>query len=179
MAAPLDDMFLTWLYSQVGYVEAKDRSLTYWKLFRQLYTIEYVWLIHNDDARLEDAKTLRLEFLAQNGIDARDVDPDWLEIGCSVLELMVAMSRRLEFQAEKTSPYWFWILMDNIGLRRFTDATRQYPHQHVEDVVYTVIFRQYTRHGTGGFFPLSGPCEDQRSVELWYQLSAYVLELTA
>lgn len=179
MSAPLDEEFLTWLYSQVGYPEAKNRSLTYWKLFRQLYTIEFVWLIRNDDTRLEDAKRLRLEFLSDAGIDERDVDPCWLDIGCSVLELMVAMARRLEFQADETAHYWFWNLVENLGLRRYTDATKKYPHQRVEDIVYTVIFRQYTPHGAGGFFPLRGPCVDQRNVELWYQLSAYVLELTA
>jgi hypothetical protein len=31
--------------------------------------------------------------------------------------------------------------------------------------------------GTGGFFPLAWPQEDQRAVELWYQLNSFVEEL--
>jgi len=176
--APLDEQYLQWLYGQVAVVEEEDQSLTFWRLFRQLYTTEFVWLVPNDDNRLEDGKAIRLEFLEDAGIDYRDVDPDWIDIGCSVLELMLGLARRLAWEADGEPPYWFWKLMENVGLRGCDDASR-YSHDAVEDVLYTIIFRQYNRHGLGGFFPLQGPCDDQRNIELWSQLSAYVLELTA
>lgn len=170
---PLDELYFRWLYSQVA---DEDTPPTYLKLFRQLFTTEFLWLIPNDDNRLEDGKALRREFLTDQAIDPRDVDPDWIELGCSVLELVVGLSRRLEFEAGGQPHYWFWKLLENIGVRNYHDGVRRYPRQHIDEVLHTIIFRQYNRHGLGGFFPLQGPCEDQRNVELWYQLEAYVLE---
>lgn len=179
---PLDELYFRWLYGLVAPVEETEKSLTYWKLLKQLFTIEFLWLIPRDENRLEDGQALRKEFLAEQGIDVLDVDPDWMDMGCSVLELMVGLSRHLAFEDMGETPgsphYWFWRLVENVGLRSYNDGVRRYPRQHIEDTIYAVIFRQYTRHGLGGFFPLEGPCEDQRGVELWYQLSAYVLEQT-
>jgi hypothetical protein len=39
-----------------------------------------------------------------------------------------------------------------------------------------VIHRYYQPNGHGGFFPLENPQDDQRHVELWYQLNEYVME---
>lgn len=175
---PLDEVYLQWLYSQVAESEEHRKDLSYWKLLKQLFTTEFLWLIPNDDNRLEDGKALRREFLSEQAIDPRDVDPDWLELGCSVLELMVGLSRRLEFEAGGKSHYWFWVMMENIGLRSYHDGVRRYPRRHIDDVLQSIIFRQYNSSGLGGFFPLQIPLEDQRNVELWYQLSAYVLEQT-
>lgn len=174
-AKPLDELYLHWLYSLAADPDDTDKAQSYWKLFKQLYTTQFLWLIPNDDNRLEDGKALRIEFLDSQQIALTKRDDGWIDLGCSVLELMVGLARRLEFEAGGKSHYWFWVLMENVGLREFNDA-RRYPRRHIEEVLNGVIFRQYTRHGLGGFFPLQGPCEDQRNVELWYQLSAYVLE---
>jgi hypothetical protein len=36
--------------------------------------------------------------------------------------------------------------------------------------------RLYTTSGYGGLFPLEEPKEDQRKVEIWYQMMAYLGE---
>lgn len=170
---PLDELYFTWLYRQVANPDIEDKSLTFWKLLKELYTKEFVWLIPNDDNRLEDGKALRIEFIQEEGL--RDVDPEWLQLGCSALELMVGLSRRLSFEAEGEPYYWFWDLMENLNLHRYSDD-RRLPRKHIQKVLDQVIFRTYERDGTGGLFPLNDPSQDQRKVELWYQLSAYVLE---
>jgi hypothetical protein len=175
-AEPLDELFLTWLYGQVADTTVKDSSLSYWRLLRQLYTKEFVWLVPNDDNRLEDGKDLRLEFIHEMRIE--DADTSWIEIGCSVLELMVGLSRRLAFEADGEPYYWFWKLIENLRLMGYNDL-RWWSSRRVDDILDTVILRQYDADGHGGFFPLRDPPEDQRQVELWYQLSAYVLELTS
>jgi hypothetical protein len=171
---PLDELFLIWLYSQVADPDDQDSSRTYWKLLRQLYTTEFFWLIPNDDNRIEDAKQLRREFLDAQGIDS--VDRNWMELGCSVLELMVGLSRRLSFEADGEPHYWFWQLIINLDLERYPDS-RRFTSDRIDDILDRVIWRTYDRNGHGGFFPLKRRCKDQRNVELWYQLSAYVLEL--
>lgn len=171
---PLDELYFKWLYSQVADPSITDPSLTYWKLLKKLFTKEFVWLIPNDDNRLEDGKDLRIEFIRVEGLE--DVDPVWLELGCSVLELVVGLSRRLAFEADGEPYYWFWCLMENIGIQRYNDG-RRLPRQRIDEILERIIFRTYEPNGHGGFFPLKNWHEDQRNVELWYQLSAYVLEL--
>ena len=38
------------------------------------------------------------------------------------------------------------------------------------------VERRYKRSGEGGLFPLKNAAKDQRKVEIWYQLSSYLLE---
>jgi len=41
-----------------------------------------------------------------------------------------------------------------------------------------LIWRDYHADGRGGFFPLTNPDTDQTKVEIWYQMNAYVTEMT-
>lgn len=170
---PLDELYFVWLYSQVADPSVTNSSLTYWNLLKELFTTEFVWLIPNDDNRAEDGKALRAEFVLEK--DLVDVAFEWVELGCSVLELMVGLSRRLSFEAEGESHFWFWQLLENLGIDRICDTARL-PKDDIDQILYQVIFRDYEANGQGGFFPLKRTNEDQRRVELWYQLSAYVLE---
>lgn len=173
---PLDELYFTWLYRQVANPDVKDKSLSYWKLLKELYTKEFVWIVPHDDNRLEDGKELRIEFIREENL--QDVDIEWVGLGCSVLELMVGLSRRLSFEAGGEPHYWFWHLMENLGIHRYSDDWRpRLPKQHINKILDRVIFRTYKPNGDGGLFPLKHPEKDQRKVELWYQLSAYVLEL--
>lgn len=173
MAEPLDELYLKWLYSQVGNVKLKNPSRTYWALLKQLYKKEFVWIIPNDDNRLEDGRDLRDEFVEK--YELYDVDPDWMSLGCSMLEMLIGLSRRLSFEDDGPVDWWFWCLMRNLNLRGFTDNT-QFDIEDVDEVLDTVIWRTYEPDGRGGLFPLDDPEEDQREVEIWYQLSAYLLE---
>jgi hypothetical protein len=175
---PLDERYFVWLYSLVADPTIKDRDLTYWNLLKQLYETEFVWIVYRDENRVEDGKQLRLGFLRSEGLHREDVDPHWVDLGCSFLELAIAMADRLRFEIDPDShiAYWFWeVLMKNIGLSKYNDAHR-HMRKHIEDVVNRVMFRQYEPDGRGGFYPLKHPDGDQRQVELWYQLSAYVNE---
>ena len=171
---PLDELYFTWLYRQVADPQITDKSLTYWKLLKELYTKEFVWLVPNDDNRIEDGKALRIEFIHDEQLD--DVDQGWLDLGCSMFELMVGLARRLEFEADGEAHYWFWHMMENLGLERYSD-NRRLPRTHIDKILDRVIFRNFKPNGDGGLFPLKNPKKDQRKVELWYQLNSYVLEL--
>lgn len=170
---PLDERYFRWLCSQVVNVKLKNPSRTYWTLLKQLHTKEFVWIIPNDDNRLEDGRYLRYEFVNDNGIE--DVDPEWMHLGCSMLEMLIGLARRLYFEDDRPVDEWFWQMLENLGLREFTDRTR-YTEQDVEDVIDCVIWRLYDKNGRGGLFPLRHAHEDQREVEIWYQMSEYILE---
>lgn len=178
MSPPLDESFFIWLCNQVDDVTSDDPRRTHYKLLKQLYTKEFIWFVANDNNRLEDGKDLRRTFIHETIGDQGmvTVDGEWMRLGCSVLELMVGLSRKLSFEAEGEPYYWFWRLMENIGLHKYSDD-RRIPRRRVEDILDRLMFRQYDANGNGGFFPLRGPCDDQRGVELWYQMSAYISEL--
>lgn len=178
MSKPLDELYFTWLCSQVADLEETDSSLTYWQLLRQLYNKPFFAVkgMVKDENRAEEGVDLRLEFIRKRRI--RDPDRDWIEMDCSMLELMVGLARELSFEileAGSKPHYWFWKLVENLGLIRCTDLSR-YPRNHVDQILDDVIYRRYAKSGLGGFFPLQQPDRDQRDVELWYQLCAYVLE---
>lgn len=174
MTQPLDELYLNWLYGQIADVGVDSPSRSYWNLATLMYRKEFFWFVPNDDNRAEDGKYLRCEFIEDQGWDERDVDPDWMALGCSMLELLVGLSRRLSFQAEGEPREWFWVLINNLGLR-YNDR-RRIPVDLVEEVLDNVIWRTYGTDGHGGLFPLDRPRRDQREVEIWFQMSAYLLE---
>lgn len=176
MSEPLDELYLKWLYEQVADPGFKNQSLTYWKILKELFRKEFIWVVANDENRIQDGKALRLEFLNDQGIS--NVDSSWIELGCSVLELMVGLSRRLAFEADGEPHFWFWQLMENIGFAGYNDKHRFTTRlvERIDDILNDLIHRNYEPSGRGGFFPLENPPKDQRRVELWYQLSAYVQE---
>jgi hypothetical protein len=173
MPPSIDEEYLTWLYARIGSVRETRRSKTYWSLFRFLFHKEFIWLIPNDDNRVEDGRYLRYEFLEETGLGS-EISPDWMGMGCSVLEMLLALSERLAFQADRTPRHWFWELMNNLSLSGYND--RVFDEERVNTIVDTLIWRTYKPNGLGGLFPLRHPKEDQREVEIWYQLSAYLLE---
>ncbi len=173
MDEPLDDLYLVWLYRQVGDPDSYDHLSTYWRLFKQLYQKEFVWVVPNDDNRIADGKELRHEFAGCEGLEV--LDEDWFSLGCSMLELFVGLSRRLSFQLGGEPRDWFWHLLSNIRLANCNDG-RRFSVRSVDEILDQIIWRTYEPDGRGGLFPLANARQDQRTIEIWYQLSAYVLE---
>jgi hypothetical protein len=175
MSRLLDDEYLEWLYSQIGSVKTKDKSKTYWSLANQLFRKEFVWFVPNDDNRVEDGRDLRYEFLDTEQLTG--VDRDWIHLGCSMLELLIGVARRLSFEADGTVRMWFWRIIENLDLQHYNDSVYTPDKQkHIDEVLDQVIWRTYTSSGDGGLFPLQYAGHDQREVEIWYQLCAYLLE---
>lgn len=171
----LDELYFVWLYSQVADTETAEPALTSWNLLRILFRKEFVWTIPNDVNRAEDGKDLRRDFISSEGL-GNEADPDWVDYGCSFLELMVGLAKRLAFLGDGELHYWFWKMMENIGIPRYSDIRKRLPVKKIDEVLDRVMYRTYERDGTGGFFPLQRTHRDQRTVELWYQLSAYLVE---
>lgn len=176
MSGTIDDQYLEWLYAQVAAVRNRNPARSYWKLFRQLYSKEFIWLVPNDDNRVEDGRNLRIEFLAEQGSD--QAPSEWLELGCSVLEMLIALARRIEFQTDTEAVEWFWTFLQNLSLSHFNDNFyNQYSESEIDDILDSLIFRLYERDGRGGLFPISDPsCVDQRKIEIWDQMSIYLIE---
>lgn len=170
----LDARYLDWLYEQVSPSQTNNPALSLWKLCEQLFRKRFEDFQPNDGNRVEDGKLLREEFIEQTGAEG---DRNWMEIDCSVLEMMIALSRRCEFESIHDAYFWFWRMIQNLGLREYTDDRYDREVEYiVNDALETMIHRTYRRDGVGGLFPLARPDRDQRKVEIWYQMSAYILE---
>lgn len=173
----LDDAYFEWLYSHIGPLQNRNPHRNYWKLCRKLYSTEFIWFVPNDDNRVEDGKELRLEFLDSTRHPLDDPRGLWREIGCSVFEMLIALSRRAAFESEGTDLEWFWRFMHNLELDEYSDAVYEISiDEEVTEVLDRLINRTYRRNGEGGLFPLRHSRRDQRKVELWYQMSSYLLE---
>lgn len=168
----LDDRYLTWLYGQVAEVKTRKSSKTYWDLLRQLYCTEFAWFVPNDDNRAEDGRELRFEWASVEDVELPD---HWLRLGCSFLEMLIGLARRLEFQTDESCEHWFWQLINNMGLLGCHDRSN-FGEQDVEERTSSVIWRTYDYDGNGGLFPLRSASRDQRQVEIWYQFCEYLLQ---
>jgi hypothetical protein len=148
-------------------------------LLEKLQSMEFYAFVPNDDNRAVDGTHIRDVFCEEEGQHALSFCPDG---PCTVLEMLIGLAYRLEFETaqskyEKSPREWFWILVDNLGLTEYdnhfyTDEV----DNHVEDVITCLLERHYASNGEGGLFPLHHARLDQRKVEIWYQMSAYIIE---
>lgn len=173
MSEPLDELYFRWLGRLVADSKVVTPRTTYRRLLKLLYCKEFVWIVPHDGNRCEDGKDLRYEFVDSECL--QDVDLGWMKLGCSMLEMLIALSRKLAFNAEGEPCDWFWHMIDNAGLARFNDR-RRYSDDTVDDILERLIWRNYDYSGDGGFFPLQCADRDQRGIELLHQMNAYVGE---
>lgn len=172
MTEPLENLYFNWLYSQVCNPDSRRQSEHYIKLFCLMHQTEFLYKIPGDDNRAEDGRDLRPEFLREEFI--KD-DGLFSSQGCSVLEMLIALSRRASFATDESSSVWFWIMLDNLGLSGFHDG-RRFDRRHVQAVLDNLIYRTYNSYGLGGLFPLLRTNRDQTKVEIWYQFNEYLFE---
>jgi hypothetical protein len=166
MNLALAEAYLDYLEPLVGIEEGES----YRGLLHMMHEKEFVWFVPNDDNRLADGLEVRAEWFDAIG-QAMDMGP------CSFLEVLIGLSRRMQWFTSESAEGWGWQFLINLGLDRMRDNLSRRKVSQIDDILDSVIFRTYAPDGTGGFFPLTHPKEDQRKVELWYQMSAYVNEI--
>lgn len=174
--ATLDEYF-GWLCDLVHVVQP---YVSYNLLAEALHNKEFRWFVPNDDNRAFDGKALRERFCDEMGIMYVH---DYFIEECSMLELIIGLAYRCEFiMADENGNLdmegWFWKFISNADLDRFTDVPYYdlWEGEAVDDILNTIIDRTYGYNGDGGLFPLKCPRKDQRKVELWYQMSEYLME---
>lgn len=161
----VDDYYI-WL---CNIIPNEWRYKSYLLLFKDLHSMTFIWSIPNDDNRARDALELRQEYLGY--ID------DLSEV--SVLEVLITIARHMGdnlYDPDKgdQTEGLFWGLINNLELDIYDDDS--YNGSNIHSILYNWIHRRYGRDGIGGLFPLRRAKKDQRKVELWYQMSAYLLE---
>lgn len=155
--------YFYWLCEQVF---AHDQDHSYEKLMNRLFDTDFFWLIDMDENRAKDGLKLRDDF---NGETPSKVGKD-----CSVLEMLIALAERMKFLQGFDTAFWFWEMMQNLGLDDQTD--KNYDWHFIDRVLEDFMNRKISRYGENGLFPLSCPDRDQRKTEIWYQMQAYLNE---
>jgi hypothetical protein len=170
---PFENLYFNWLCAKVIYNMNPTPSLTYWNLLRTLHNTEFVWLLSGDDNRAADGLELRRDFIFE--AEAPD-HPDWRKHpGCSMLEMLIAFSRRAEHMTGEKAQEWFWEMIDNLGLKEVNDGHEATP-EDIGEILDEFIWRTYEPNGQGGLFPLINPKRDQTEVEIWYQFAEYLVD---
>ena len=169
---PIESAYFNWLCAKAVYVERPTPSSTYYKLLRQMQNTEFFWSVPMDDNRAADGLDLRREFLNESRYEASQ---EWLHLGCSVLEMIIAFTRRAAFVTERSARDWFWQILENLELTDFNDSFFV-SEQKVADILDRLIWRTYDYNGQGGMWPLRYPGHDQREVEIWYQFCEYLID---
>ena len=167
---PNDQLYYEWLISQIE-IPVNFRK-TFDDLFSHLHQNEFVWIVPGDDNRCQDARDLRVNF--EHLFPNHELE---FKYYVSILEIIIAVSRILEFVAGGEAPAWAWRLLDNLKLNNFYDPLSENKRAQLQEILERLIWRTYERNGQGGFFPLVFPAEDQTKIEIWYQLNAYVNEI--
>lgn len=166
MSKPIEEQYFDWLCAKVIPLHSDN----YYGLLSVMFKMEFVWIEHGDHNRAAEGLELRADFLTET-----NVGPDrlWLELPASVLEVLIALAKRANFQTDLPVREWFWQFIVNLGLedyRRITDSDIPAITQKLN----VLIWRTYGSDGRGGLFPLHEPHRDQRRIEIWFQFCDYV-----
>ena len=150
-------------------------SKRYTLLLEHLWRKEYYSILPNDQNRVKDGLFLRREVN-----EGQDFGP------CRVLEMLIALSRRMEFQLygtdyDKTYKDLFWELVNNLDLIKFDniEAAKDAMYLEIDHILTNWIERRYSPDGYGGVFPLNKWKKNdgkQTEVEIWYQMMSYLSE---
>lgn len=175
MSRSLTEDYLRWLAPQIrDSHDGVDILNDCWEILIIMFEKPFVDLVAYDDNRMADGLDLRSEFRREFNIP---IQAEGFPIGpCSFLEVLIGLSRRLAFNAGGSAPAWAWALIENLDLDRMVDPLSRYKIRKAHSIIDRCIQREYHLDGHGGFFPLVSPSEDQRQVELWYQMAAYINE---
>jgi hypothetical protein len=155
-----------------------EKSLELEDFIYELFSFPFVCHIPNDDNRVEDGLVLRKQYAEKQGFDNPE---DILPGPCTVLEMLLALAGRMDFilfDPRKGDRYqkWFWLLISNLKLKKYHngDEDSESKKKYNRIVLKKLVNREYKSDGRGGLFPLDDPSGNQREVEIWYQMMAFI-----
>lgn len=178
MRAEIEKRYFDWLYELVC-GKWEPRNLSFHRLLTFLYDTQFIPDNEMDCNRAVDGENLRGRFIAENGLDN---EISWIFQGkpCSMLEMMVALALRCEetimedAEIGNRTGQWFWSMIVSLGLASMDD--NRFHQSRAEFVVERFHRRDYQPNGAGGLFTLQNPKEDMRTLDIWYQMMAYLNE---
>ena len=176
MARDINQEYFSWLC----YLIDENKCRQYSRLITYLHTTEFVYIMPMDGNRYDDGINLRYRFGNDNNIEDPVIASCLDDKSCSILEMMVSLSVRVEEHIMQNPDNglqpgrWFWMMIDNLGLSDQTD--RNYDSEYANSIIWRFLNRQYDSDGRGGLIYLPSSRCDLRDVEIWYQMMWYLSE---
>lgn len=171
--------YFEWMYHLVcngkHYTKVSYKRLLYF-----LNSVDFIPHLAMDENRMIAGKEFRYEFAACNGYTNQYVEENLDIYDCSMLEMMIALSYRIEQQITTDNSYgdrtgqWFWSMIVSLGLGHMDDL--HFNRQYCNDVMCRFMHNQYSPKGDGGLFKLENPPGDMRDVDIWCQCMWYLNE---
>lgn len=167
----IDYEYLNWLKDKV---ERFDDRGNHEFLFRKLYVTAVYSVIKADANREADGIALRDEYSGYN--------PEAIDGPCSFLEFLIALAKRMNYiyarVDEDCFQDMFWLLLENLEIslsdEEYIEAGGDI---YVDERIHAVLDRTFDINGVGGLFPLKHPRQNQRRIEIWYQMNQYLTEV--
>ena len=172
----LNNSYFSWLCRFIGKKEKVDR---YSKLLRKLYHIPFRYMIPRDGNREADGIDLRYRFGSEEDYSQPIISSELDSRTCSVLEMMVALSIRIEEQimgdpdTGDRPDKWFWLMIENLGLIDMDNE--HYIQEKADLIINNFLDRKYSKNGEGSLFVIKN-VDDIRGMEIWYQMCHYLNE---
>lgn len=179
-----EQSYFQWLKDLVDREELENY---YWAL-KLLFQTEFYAVHAMDENRAADGKTLRDRYVFEECSTKTEEDFFYADMSgpTNMLEVMIGLTERMDAELYLPSVNdrqeyvdSFWELFRNAGFDQFKDCDifdRWNPtvfNSHISKI----LDRKYHKDGHGGFFPLKGKLsDDQRDIEMWYQMQAYLIE---
>lgn len=170
----MEDLYFKWIEEIISNDEVEASN--YRKLLTFLNDIQFDYLIPMDDNRVVDGVELRYRFGYESCIPYPEI-ATYLDIKpASVLEVMVALSLRIEeqFIAGDNIGRWFWIMIENLGLRSYDDL--YFNKAEVDRIIKKFLKRDYEKNGRGSLFITNNRNKDMRNIEIGDQMHLYLNE---
>lgn len=157
----------------------------YSNLFTELHNIDFKFVIDMDSNRTYDGMVLRMEFPTDTFDSIKYANKP-----CSVLEALIGLSRRMDWIASNDedvgvvdhSRVWFWTMIDNLGLTRFTndnmglDANTYIKSiKEIRTLIDNWLSHIYSPDGTGSPWPCPGIDADMRYFDMIDCMNTYVM----
>lgn len=173
MRSKIKTQYFEWL-SNLVCRNRVSKQVSYTKLLMHLDTTRFKYSIPLDRNRASDGVDLRYRFASLTDCSANEARVG----GCSILEMMVALSIRCEESimddpdiGDRTGQ-WFWGMIANLGLNGQNDD--RYDPEYVDAVLDRFLAREYEPDGKGGLFRIRDCDTDLRDVHIWRQMSWYL-----
>ena len=171
----LEERYFNWMCDLVY----DKRHTHYKKLLEYLNQIAFTYTIEMDGNREADGIDLRYKFGYENDIPDPEITKYLDNKECSVLEMMIALSLKMENIMDDPDigdqvPDWFWTMIRNLDLEEEEDP--YFDEFYVDDRIKIFLEREYKPNGKGGLFELRN-VKDLRGVEIWVQAMWYLDEV--
>lgn len=166
--------YFSWL---ISIIDEDNMAREYSFLLRYLFNQDFYWILPFDANRAKDGLDLRWRYEYEEKKDISNI----INKPCSMLEMMVALSIKIEEQIMEDDEYgiqagkWFWKMIENLGY--FESDDELFDAFKADEITLRFLERQYFPNGKGSLFTIHDCDIDLRTVDIWCQTCWYLNEI--